>query len=167
VEADSGNILAVDFVASSLLEINPETGERRVRARSDLLGNPDGLVIDNNGNAYVAGYATKHVLAVDRYGVIADLGSVPGGPDGVALGSPRGPFAGSVIVNQRDGRVVALRAGGSLTTMAIGGTPGDLVAVDPEGFLYVTQYEEIIRIGPSWFAPQPWRRLPRASHPGG
>lgn len=159
VDTDSGNVVAADFLASSLLEINPETGERRVRARSDLLGSPDGLVVDNSGNAYLAGYSSKHVVVVGRDGAVEDLGSVPGGPDGVALGSPRGPFAGSVIVNQRDGRVVALGAGGSLTTMATGGTPGDLAAVDSDGFLYVTQYEEIIRIGPPWFAPQPWRTL--------
>ncbi len=156
----AGKLVVADYRASSLYEIHPETGERFLRATGDLLGRPDGIVLDESGRVYVAGYGRKHVLVVESDGTISDLGSIPGGPDGVALGGAGGPFAGSVIVNQRDGQVVALGADASLTTLASGGTPGDLVAVDSEGYLYVTQYKEIVRIGPPWFAPQPWRTMP-------
>jgi hypothetical protein len=124
------------------------------------VGNPDGVVVDEAGRALVAGYGSKHVLAVDEDGEISDLGYLEGGPDGIALGGGNGPFAGSLIVNQRNGEVVALSPAGEVTTLAQGGTRGDLVAVDAEGYLYVTQFEEIIRFGPAWFAPQPWRQLP-------
>ncbi len=159
-DGHSGNLLAADHLASCLYEIHPATGARHLRASGEVLGNPDGIVIDNAGRVYIAGYGSKHVVIVDSDGAIADLGFIPGGPDGVALGGAGGPFAGSDIVHQRDGQVVSLGQDGSLTTLASGGTPGDLVAVDSEGFLYVTQYEQIIRMAPPWFEPQPRRTMP-------
>lgn len=160
VDPRSGALLVADFGASALYEVAPESGERRPRASGEALGNPDGIVVDGAGRVYVAAYRSKHVLAVDDDGGITDLGTLEGGPDGIALGGEDGPFSGSLIVNQRDGQVVALRPGDAVTTLAVGGTPGDLIAVDAEGYLYVTQFEEIVRFGPAWFAPQPWRQLP-------
>jgi DNA-binding beta-propeller fold protein YncE len=156
----TGRILVADFKASALCEVDPDTGHQSVRASGALLGSPDGIVLGDDGRLFVAGYASKHVLAVDEGGVVTDLGMLPGRPDGIALGGPDGPFAGSVIVNQRDGAVVALGPEGEITPLGIGGTPGDLMAVDRTGHLYVTQLEDILRMGPGWFAPQPWRELP-------
>jgi len=158
-DALSGRLIVADFEATAIYEVDHATGERSVRAAGSLLGNPNGIVVDDAGRILVAGYGNKHVLAVELDGTVLDLGFLPGGPDGIALGGPDGPFPGSAIVNQRDGSVVQLAKSGRLTTLANGGTPGDLIAVDAHGYLFVTQFDEIIRIGPSWFAPQPWRLL--------
>jgi hypothetical protein len=161
-DSRTGRLVVADFKDSAVYEVDPGSGARRVRAAGERLGNPDGIAFDGAGRLVVAGYASKHVFAVDERGGLHDLGLLPGGPDGVALGGPDGPFAGSVIVNQRDGTVVALGPDGEITTLASGGTPGDLMAVDGSGHLYVTQLEEVLRVGPGWFAPQPWRELPIA-----
>ena len=123
-----------------------------MRALDARLGSPDGVVLDDESTLYVAGYESEHVLAVALDGSIKDLGHVAGGPDGVALGSPQGPLAGCLVINTRDGQVVARRSDGSTVVLASGGTPGDLLAVDQSGLLYVTQHEEVIRLGPAWFA---------------
>ena len=102
-------------------------------ASGDLLGNPDGIVLDNSGRVYVAGYGSKHVVVVGSDGTIADLGFVPGGPDGVALARHKARSPGRSSSTSGTEQVVALAPDGSLMTLASGGTPGDLVAVDPEG----------------------------------
>ncbi len=156
-----GVLVVADFTANAIYEVDPVTGEKKVVARDDLFAGPDGVVLDGEGHIIVAGYESKHVVSIDRGGTLTDLGYLPGGPDGVAVGGSDGPFDGWIIVNQRNGEVVACGPAGALTVLATGGTAGDLVAVDPTGHLYVTQHSEIVRIGPAaWFAPQPWRSLP-------
>jgi hypothetical protein len=93
------------------------------------------------------------VVEVHPDGTVIDRGVVEGGPDGIAIGGLEGPLDGCVVISLRDGRVVALRPDGAITTLAAGGTPGDLLAVDRHGRLYVTQLEEVIRLSPGWFAP--------------
>ncbi|MGO9195892.1 MAG: hypothetical protein ACLQK4_02035 [Acidimicrobiales bacterium] len=159
-DASSGKLIVADFEALAIYEVDHLTGERSVHAAGNLLGSPNGIVVDDAGRVLVAGYDSRHVLAVERDGAVVDLGFLPGGPDGIALGGSDGPFYGSAIVNQRDGCVVQIAQNGDQTTLATGGTPGDLIGVDADGYLLVTQLEEIFRIGPSWFASQPWRVLP-------
>ena len=154
-----GVLVVADFTQNAIWEVKPATGAKRVRALDARLGSPDGVVLDDESTLYVAGYESEHVLAVALDGSIKDLGHVAGGPDGVALGSPQGPLAGCLVINTRDGQVVARRSDGSTVVLASGGTPGDLLAVDQSGLLYVTQHEEVIRLGPAWFALQPCRYL--------
>ncbi len=159
-DAASGKLVVADFSASAIYEVDHLTGGPSKRAAGAVLGNPNGIVVDDSGRVIVAGYGSKHVLRVEVGGSVTDLGHLPGGPDGVALGAPGGPFEGAVIVNQRDGSVVAIGPHGEVVTLAAGGTPGDLIAVDAQGYLLVTQLEEIFRLSPPWFQPQPWRDLP-------
>jgi hypothetical protein len=156
----SGLLLAADFGENAIWEVAPATGTKQLRARDERLGSPDGIVLDEEGTLFVAGYDSKHIVAVARDGSIDDLGYLAGGPDGIALGYSGGLLGGCLVVNQRDGLVVARRPGGSVVVLAGGGSPGDLLAVDRRGLLYVTQQSEVVVLGPAWFAPQPWRYLP-------
>lgn len=166
-DARSACLVAADFEADALYDVEPSSGATSVRVADPMLGNPNGISLDGDGRVLVAGYGSKHVLAVGRNGSVEDLGELPGWPDSVAAASPDGPLAGSVVVNQRDGTLVTLQPGGTITRLATDGTPGDLIGVDPEGRLVVTQLEEVWRIGPAWFGPQPWRALAQPLRPSG
>ncbi|MGO9911912.1 MAG: SMP-30/gluconolactonase/LRE family protein [Acidimicrobiales bacterium] len=98
-DARSGRLLVADFEASAIYAVDHVTGACSVRAAGDSLGNPNGIVVDDDGRLLVAGYGSRRVLAVEGDGGVVDLGRLPGGPDGVALGGADGPFSGSAIVN--------------------------------------------------------------------
>ncbi len=158
----SGALLVADYQENAIYEVVPDGGLKRVRASGGPLGGPDGVAISLDGHLFVACGGNKHVVEVHPDGTVIDRAVLEGGPDGIALGGPEGPLDGCVIISLRDGRVVALRPAGTITTLATGGTPGDLLAVDRHGRLYVTQLEEIIRLSPGWFAPSYGRTLDAA-----
>ncbi len=158
----SGALLVADYRENTIYEVAPDTGRKRVRASGDPLGGPDGVAISPDGHLFVACEGNRHVVEVHPDGTVIDRAVLEGGPDGIALGGSAGPLDRCVIISLRDGRVVALRPDGTISTLAAGGTPGDLLAVDRHGRLYVTQLEEVIRLSPGWFAPSYGRTLDAA-----
>lgn len=158
----TGDLLVADYKENAIFQVAPDSGLKRVRASGGALGGPDGVAIDPGGHLFVACEGNKHVVEVHPDGRVIDRAVLEGGPDGIALGASGGPLEGCIIISLRDGKVVGLRPDGTITTLAAGGTPGDLLAVDRHGRLYVTQLEEVIRLSPGWFGPSYGRTLDAA-----
>jgi hypothetical protein len=118
----------------------------------------DGLTFDRDGTLYVAHApdaegATVSAVAptvAPHPGARRPLAAVPGA-DGTALGTPATadgtpPF---LVVNRHDGTItrVDLTAPGRTTDLVTGGSRGDLSAVGPDGCLYATQTDTIMKVG--------------------
>jgi hypothetical protein len=153
VDARTGLLIVADYEADAVYLVDPDTGRRSVRARGGPLGGPDGLAGAPDGELWVACEGNRHLVRIAADGTVSDFGAIAGGPDGIALARPEGPLAGAIIINQRDGRVTALDPNGDASVLAEGGTPGDLAAVDPHGYLHVSQLTETIRFNQPWFIP--------------
>jgi sugar lactone lactonase YvrE len=111
----------------------------------------DGLTFDRDGTLYVAHAPDAQgatVSAVDGTGARRGLAAVDGA-DGTALGSPATaegtpPF---LVVNRHDGRITRVDLDtGKATDLVTGGTRGDLSAVGPDGCLYATQTDRVIKV---------------------
>jgi DNA-binding beta-propeller fold protein YncE len=153
VDAPTGLLVVADYEADAVYLVDADTGRRSVRARGAPLGGPDGLAGTPDGELWVACEGNRHLVRIAADGSVSDFGAIEGGPDGIALARPEGPLAGAIIINQRDGRVTALNPNGGASVLAEGGTPGDLAAVDPRGYLHVSQLTETIRFNQPWFIP--------------
>jgi hypothetical protein len=127
-------IWKVDPVSHSVVKLSDQTSA-------------DGMSLSDDGKTlYVAGNG-GHLLAVSTVTglVTRDLGFVPGGLDGTALGT--GTLAGNIFANTNGGTVVEINLTTlAQTTIATGGTRGDLVKVDPNGSLLLTQSTEVLRL---------------------
>lgn len=111
----------------------------------------DGLTFDPLGNGgagllYAANYGDGSVEGFNSLGVkVFDSGFVPGGIDGVGVGS--GTFAGLIVVNTNNGNLVEINLATNLQTLlATGGSRGDFVAPDPNGTLLISQSDKIVRL---------------------
>jgi hypothetical protein len=145
-------------------------------------GKPDGITITADASILYAAQQEQFSSVIGFYtstGAIA-FGpiSVPGNPDGVALGT--GALAGNLFVNNNNGTVVEI----NLTTLtqtviASNGSRGDFVTVDPnnnDNSLLLTQTDSIARltapinggfVNPNRFShPRYLRRLPRVPPQG-
>jgi hypothetical protein len=98
-------------------------------------------------------------LGFDSSGnIVFDSGFIPGNADGAAVGF--GALAGNIFVNTNSGTVVEVNLSTLMqTTIADGGSRGDLVSVDPfDSSLFITQTDRVMRLsGPvgSGFGPNP------------
>jgi hypothetical protein len=112
-------------------------------------------VFDTDGTLYVSNErGSGDVVRVDRQGNASVLVTLPGGPDGLAIGKPGGSLAGSLIVNRNDGvisRIDLTQSPVSAATFASGGTRGDFVAVSPDGYLFATQTDVVVKFSPASF----------------
>ena len=111
----------------------------------------DGLTFDPFGNGgagllYAANLGDGSVEGFNSLGVkVFDSGFVPGGIDGVGVGS--GAFAGLIVVNTNNGNLVEINLATNLQTLlATGGSRGDFVAPDPNGTLLISQSDRIVRL---------------------
>jgi sugar lactone lactonase YvrE len=118
----------------------------------------DGLTFDRDGTLYVAHApdllgatvsAVAGTAAADP-GRRRPLAAVPGA-DGTALGTPATaegtpPF---LVVNRHDGTITRVELTGPprMTDLVSGASRGDLSAVGPDGCLYATQTDTIIKVG--------------------
>jgi hypothetical protein len=116
------------------------------------------VTFDRDGTLYVAHAPDAQgatISAVDgtasaHPGRRRALAAVPGA-DGTALGTPATaqgspPF---LVVNRQDGTVtrVDLTGARTMTDLVTGGSRGDLSAVGPDGCLYATQTDTIMKVG--------------------
>ena len=123
----------------------------------------DGLSLSPNGKTLFAaidgGASSGHVLGFDTVTgkQVFDSGFIPNGPDGTAVGT--GPlFSNYLFVNTNGGTVVEINLTTfAQTTIATGGSRGDLVSVDAStNTLLLTQTNSIIRLsGASFAVPEP------------
>ena len=161
VDPKSTDIFVTDEAANSyahtpgVFRVNPKSGEVSVFASGDLFPAPDGLVFDPDGTLYVANEREGgDVVRIDRDGTATVLVTLPGGPDGLAVGKPGGSLGGSLIANRNDGvisRIDLTKSPPEVTTFASGGTRGDFVAVSPDGYLFATQMDRVVKFSPASF----------------
>lgn len=100
---------------------------------------PDGstLYVANNGFQLLA-VSTATGLVTRNYGVVSGI-------DGTALGT--GSIAGKIYANTNFGQVIEIDlTTGLQTVIATGGSRGDLVKVDPNGTLLLTQTDSVLRL---------------------
>jgi hypothetical protein len=133
---------------ASIMEIDPAAGGSVVTT----FGNSsDGLTLSSDHKTlYATDFSTSpaHIVGWDTtsYLKVFDSGAVPGGPDGVAIGS--GVLAGKLYVNTNDGRVIEINTGTlAQVVIAAGGSRGDLVNVDPyNDTVLLTQTDSVLRL---------------------
>lgn len=141
----TGHIYISTLGNNVIWDYNPGTGLKTplVNASADgLTVNAAGTIVYGEVNGHIIGYSTANGSQV------FDSGSIPGGPDGTAIGAT-GPLAGKLFVNTNGGTVVEV----DIVTLAqtvimTGGSRGDFVTVDPNGTLLLTQTDSILRLTP-------------------
>lgn len=141
--------------SAGVFRVKPSNGTVTTYASGELFPAPDGLIFDTDGTLYVANErASGDIVRVDRQGNATVLVTLPGGPDGLAVGKPGGSLAGSLLVNRNDGvisRIDLTQSPVSVSTFAGGGSRGDFVAVSPDGYLFATQTDVVVRFSPASF----------------
>lgn len=147
--------LFVSELGGAIVEIDPVAKTSSVFASVSA----DGLAFDRITNTLYAalssttGGANNEIQGFNATtkGVVFDSGpnSIPGGPAGIAAGE--GVLAGNLVVNANAGTLIELNlTTKAQTTIASGGTRGDLVTVDPNnGQRLVSQSDELAYL----FAP--------------
>lgn len=151
VSTQSANIYSS---APAILRIHPQDGSVVPYTAVGALSVPDGLTFDTSGILYVSDNDTGNIVRVDRTGASTVLTTLPGGPDGIAIGAAGSPLAGSLFVNRNDGeldRIDLTQSPPAVSVFASGGSRGDLVAVSPDGYLFATQTDRVVRIAPPDF----------------
>lgn len=142
------------LLGSSVYDIDPTSGSVSTFLNGPI---PDGLVLNADGSVlYLADRSTNHVLGYDTTtkSQVFDSGTIPGVPDGIAIGS--GSIAGNMFVNTNGGSIYEINlTSGIQTLIASGGSRGDFVTPDPNGTLLLTQTDRILRLT----APPPGGRF--------
>jgi hypothetical protein len=149
--------LFVSVFMNGIWDLNPTMGT----AVEISTQNVDGISFDSvNRILYAATADATRVIGlnVETKTNVFDSGFIAGRPDGAALGF--GSLAGNLFVNTNAGTVVEVNLSTlAQTTIADGGSRGDLVAVDPfDNSLFLTQADRVMRLsGPpgSGFGPAP------------
>jgi hypothetical protein len=158
-DPQSGDLFVstVDCGPGVLRLVGPARGAATVRPYATGIV-ADGLTFDRDGTLYVAhapdarGATVSEVAGTNSPspGERRSLVAVPGA-DGTALGTPAAPGGTPpfLVVNRHDGTVtrVELDGSGRTTDLVAGGTRGDLSAVGPDGCLYATQTDTIMKVG--------------------
>jgi sugar lactone lactonase YvrE len=138
-----------------VFRVRPSDGNVTVYASGPLFPAPDGLVMDTDGMLYVSNErGDGDILRIDRQGNASVLATLPGGPDGLAVGKPGSSLDHSLLINRNDGvisRIDLTQSPVTVSTFASGGTRGDFVAVSPDGFLFATQTDRIVKFSPAYF----------------
>ena len=151
----AGTPLATDLVGNSangllyvshggISAVNPTT-----KSVTSVLSGvaSDGLTLDALNqilyaevNGQIVGYNIGNASVAFQSGAIS-------GADGAALG--QGTLAGNLFVNTNFGQIVEVNlATKAQTVIATGGSRGDLIALDPNGTLLLTQTDSVIRLSP-------------------
>ena len=114
----------------------------------------DGMTFAPDGTLYAANEASGAIYSITGTnsatpGVATEISSVPGA-DGITLVTdPSNASLPYVVVNSNDGDVIKIdqtTSPATLTTIYSGGSRGDFVTVGPDGCMYATQTDRIIRI---------------------
>ena len=102
---------------------------------------PDGSVLYAEVGGHILGFNTTTKVQVFDSGPIS-------GVDGTAIGF--GSLAGNIFANTNFGQLVEVNLTTDVqTVIGTGGSRGDLVSVDPNGSLLLTQTSTVLRLTPS------------------
>ena len=126
----------------------------------------DGITISSDGQQFWVAdiFGTDgpapSVLEFNRSGtLVADVPDAAG-PDGTAIALPNTNSGGinvsnNVFVNNNDGSVWRIDTNNSdaVSTVASGGSRGDMATVGPDGCLYATQTDRVEKLSPCFFQP--------------
>lgn len=124
----------------------------------------DGAGFSATGSVlYVADSTTGHILGFDRTGhQVFDVDLSADHPDGLAVAPANRiingvDVSGNVFVNNKDGTIVRIdtNTGNATSIVASGGTRGDLMTVDAQGYLDADQSDSVVRFYPPLFAVPP------------
>jgi len=141
--------LFVSAYNSAIYDVDPVAGTASIFLNVAA----DGLAFDPNaGILYAARYAGSGPASrvqgfnIGTKSMVFDSGTIPGAPDGIALGT--GSLAGNLFVNTNGGTLVEVNlATTTQTVMASGGSRGDFVTVDPTNdTLLVSQSDRLVRL---------------------
>jgi hypothetical protein len=122
----------------------------------------DGLAITNDGqHVWGAEYFQGNVVEISRTGALEQTIFIGSGlPDGIAIAQPNTiigttDVSNNVFVNENNGTVqrIDTNNGNAVTTVASGGTRGDMATVGPDGCFYVTQSDRVEKLSPCFFQP--------------
>lgn len=165
--------LAVDPISGDLFVSNGAinrisnfaTGQGTLTAYSNP-GAADGLTFGSDGTLYTAGESNNTIYSITGTnsispGIATVVTTLPGGPDGIALESnSSAPGHPILYVNRNDGTLSRIDTSVSppaITNIFTGGSRGDFVTVGPDGCLYATQTDRVIKVtnadGTCSFAP--------------
>jgi len=121
----------------------------------------DGAAFTADGSRlYVTDYNAQHILGFDRAGtIVLDVDLTGHKPDGIAVALPNTVVDGldvsnNVFVNSNDGtieRIDVNSPGNPVSVVATGGTRGDFASVGPDGCLYASQSDRIVKLAPCVF----------------
>jgi hypothetical protein len=112
------------------------------------------LAVSNDGRIFYAIFSNQVIGYRTSDGAQAFFGGTLSNVSGMTVGI--GPTANFLFVNTSDGRVIRIsQESGVQTTIATGGSRGDFMATAPDGSIFVTQADHILRIAPRNVAPPP------------
>ena len=123
-------------------------------------GNYDGMEFTRDGSRlYVAAAAGDDIFGFDRTGAQQLLVNLCCGTDGIAVAQPNTVLgngvnvSNNIFVNMNDGTIqrIDVNNGNQVTTVASGGTRGDFITVGPDGTLYATQTDDVLKLEPAIF----------------
>jgi hypothetical protein len=146
----NGHLIVASFTGNNVYDVDPIAKTANLLFHASL----DGLTISPDGTVLYGAAAPQGVDKIIGYSLVAgsvgnvvfDSGTVPGDPDGTAIGF--GPLSGNIFVNTNSGTVIEINLASKIqTTIATGGSRGDFVTVDPnDGSLLLTQTDSIARL---------------------
>lgn len=141
----NGHLFVSNGGGNQVFEIDPAAGTKTLVLSQGF----DGITLSADGRVlYGAAQGVGRILGFDlatgtqvfRSGPIAGL-------DGSALGY--GSLAGTIFVNTNDGRLVQVDLATTVQTLiGTGGSRGDFVSVGPDGSLFLTQSDSVLRLAP-------------------
>ncbi|MCA9157547.1 MAG: hypothetical protein KDA72_04425, partial [Planctomycetales bacterium] len=146
----NGHLLVSSYTANVVYDIDPIAKTKQVLFNASL----DGIAVSADGSVLYGAAAPSTLDRVYGYSLVPgsvgdlvfDSGSVPGSPDGIALGV--GNLAGFIFANTLQGTIIAISLKTKeQTVIATGGTRGDFAKVDlHDGTLLLTQTGTIARL---------------------
>ncbi len=121
----------------------------------------DGIAVSSDGQMiWVTNPSNSEVIAFDRAGAVVRKIVDTHGPDGISLVGGHVVSSGidlsdNVFINNNDGTLLRVDTNNQnvVSIVASGGTRGDFSIVGPDGCLYATQSDRIVKIAPCLFLP--------------
>jgi hypothetical protein len=119
----------------------------------------DGIAITSDGQEiWATDPAHDEVLAFNRSGAVVQTIADTHGPDGISLVSANVVAGGidlsnNVFINNNDGTLLRVDTNSmnAVSIVASGGSRGDFSTVGPDGCLYATQSDRIVKFAPCIF----------------
>jgi hypothetical protein len=134
---------------SQIIRVNTVSGAKSVYANAPDI---DGLSFDPRDGTLYGASAGSNIAVIDRSGHVTFINPGPSASslDGIAVAATRVPGQPPFIfVNQNNGvisKVDLTLSPPATSTVTSGGSRGDFVTVGPDGCLYATQTDRVIRV---------------------